>query len=106
MESEFYERGQAIARLTVLIENYEELAQQARTSEQNPKAWEHYLSGIQALRNNDYDKALHNWIEALIIDRSIDDDGPRHACVAVFTFLGQNHEITRKHHRAFTSALF
>lgn len=106
MESEFYARGQAISRLTALIENFEDLAKTARESERNPKAWEHYLGGIQALKNSDYDKALQNWIEALLVDRSIDDDGPRQACVAVFTYLGQDHEITRKYHRSFTSALF
>ncbi len=69
-------------------------------------AWQDYLEGIRALQKQDYDTALRHWLDALIVDKTLDNDGPRKACVAAFNVLGQQHELTRKHHRAFTSALF
>lgn len=69
-------------------------------------AWDSYLNGIQGLRQQNYEAALQNWIDAITIDRDIDDDGPRRACIALFTWLGPEHELTKKYHRAFTSALF
>ncbi len=70
------------------------------------EAWRRYLNGIQALQKRDYETAIKSWIDTLLVDKSVDDDGPRRACVALFTLLGQQHELTQRYHRAFTSALF
>ncbi len=69
-------------------------------------AWKDYLAGVEALQRQEYETALKSWIDAILVDRSIDGDGPRKACIALFSILGQEHELTRKYHRAFTSALF
>ncbi|MBN2009167.1 tetratricopeptide repeat protein [candidate division KSB1 bacterium] len=70
------------------------------------KAWDAYVNGIAAFKEKDYDKALEQWIDAIIYDRAIDDDGPRRACVSLFKLLGNEHSITQKYHRQFTSALY
>lgn len=105
-ENPLYKNAEAILILTHLLNNYEALAQRAKESDNAADAWEMYLKGIQALRQQNYEAAIKNWIEVLTINRKIDDDGPRRACVALFTWLGQEHELTQKYHRAFTSALF
>lgn len=69
-------------------------------------AWKDYLTGISAFQQKKYETALQNWIAAIIADKAIDDDGPRKACIALFALLGQEHELTQKFHRQFTSALF
>ncbi len=69
-------------------------------------AWKDYLTGISAFCQKKYESTLQNWIAAIVVDKTIDDDGPRKACIALFAMLGQEHELTRKFHRQFTSALF
>ncbi len=105
-EHSLYKNAEAIQTLYRLTRDYEALAQQAKDSDRSPQAWQSYLNGVQALARRDYEEALKSWIDALLIDRSIDDDGPRRACVALFTWLGNDHELVRRYHRQFTSALF
>ena len=106
LEHPLYKQAGAILTLTRLMMQFETLAQSAKNSSAPAAAWNAYLSGIQALRQQEYERALASWIEAITIQRAIDDDGPRRACVALFTWLGPVHELTKKYHRAFTSALF
>jgi putative thioredoxin len=105
-EHPLYKQAEVILTLTRLITQYETLAQSAKNAPAPAAAWNAYLTGVQALRQQEYERALTSWIEALTMHRDIDDDGPRRACVALFTWLGTEHELTRKYHRAFTSALF
>jgi putative thioredoxin len=97
--------AQAIQELHRILKNKDDIAKSSENGG-HPKAWQAYLAGIEAAARKDYDTAITRWIEALVIDRSIDDDGPRRACVAIFNLLGQHHELTQKHHRSFSSALF
>ena len=69
-------------------------------------AWKDYLAGINAFQQKNYEAALQSWIDAILVDKTIDDDGPRKACIALFALLGQEHALTQKYHRRFTSALF
>lgn len=101
-----FTEAEAIQTLSRLLNDVNALAQKAKEADASPQAWAAYVQGIQALQAHDYETALKLWIEALQIDRHIDDDGPRKACVALFTWLGHDHELTRKYHRTFTSALF
>ena len=105
-ENPLYKNAQAIQTLSRLLNSFESISKQAQESDASPEAWDHYLKGIQALQGHDYDTALKNWIEAVAIDKTIDDDGPRKACIALFGWLGQEHELMQKYHRSFTSALF
>jgi putative thioredoxin len=65
-----------------------------------------YLLGIQELSKNNFDGALEHFIEVIRQDRSFDDDGARKAVIAIFRILGEDHEITRRHRRSFSSALY
>lgn len=100
-----YSDAENIMTLSRLRNQIDDLQDRAGSAD-NGGAWQHYVSGVRALRKKDYEKALQEWIEALILGRDIDDDGPRKACVALFSLLGQEHALTREYHRRFTSALF
>jgi putative thioredoxin len=65
-----------------------------------------YLEAIRLLENNDFDGALGKFIDVIKTNRYYDDDGSRRACVAIFQLLGPDHDITQKHRRNFSSALY
>jgi putative thioredoxin len=65
-----------------------------------------YCSGAAALAGQDFGPALERFIEVIRNDRQYDDDGARKACLAVFQYLGEDHEITRRYRREFSSALY
>jgi putative thioredoxin len=65
-----------------------------------------YLAALKELAAFNYDAALEKFIEALRANRSYDDDGSRKACIAIFRILGEEHEITQKRRREFSSALY
>ena len=65
-----------------------------------------YLKAIDALRRRDFDAALNEFIGILKEDRYYDDDGSRKACIAIFKYLGEEHELTHRHRREFSSALY
>jgi putative thioredoxin len=64
-----------------------------------------YSQALDHLAKNDYDRALENFIEVIRRDRSYDDDGARRAVVAMFRILGDEHPLTQKYRRPFSSAL-
>lgn len=65
-----------------------------------------YLSAINGIRIKDFDSALSKFIEVIKTDRNYDNDGARKTCIAIFKFLGEDHEVTLKHRRDFGSALY
>lgn len=65
-----------------------------------------YKSAIEELKRRNFDTALEKFIAVIKTDRSLDDDGARKACIAIFKFLGEDNEITLKHRRDFGSALY
>jgi len=67
---------------------------------------EKYTSAINDLRKKDFDSALEKFTEVIRTDRTYDDDGSRKACIAIFKYLGEDHETTLKHRRDFGSALY
>ena len=99
-----FDEVEAMRNLHRLLNSYKDLAKQARN--QNTEAWKLYLDGISALQKQDYARALESWIDVIILDRQLDDDGARKACAALFKILGSTHELTQKYHRRFSSALF
>ncbi len=70
------------------------------------EAWSLYRKGIEALKQRDFETALQSWIDSIVIDRKVDDDGARKACVSLFKILGNEHPLTKNYHRRFSSALF
>jgi len=101
-EHPLYTRAAAITTLNRLLTAQKQIVAETESS----KAAQSYLAGVESLRQKRYESAITQWIEAIMLDKKIDDDGPRKACIALFSLLGHDHEITQKHHRAFTSALF
>ncbi len=65
-----------------------------------------YVQAIEALARDDFDAALERFIEVVQADREYDDDGARKACVALFTLLGNDHPVTKKHRRVFDTSLY
>jgi putative thioredoxin len=64
-----------------------------------------YLEALHALVRFDHAVAVERFIAVIRGDRYYDDEGARKACVAIFTMLGEEHEITRTYRREFSSAL-
>jgi putative thioredoxin len=65
-----------------------------------------YLSAIDDLKNEKYDRSLEKFIDVIRNDRKLDDDGARKACIAIFKYLGEENELTLKYRRDFGSALY
>jgi putative thioredoxin len=65
-----------------------------------------YLSAIEHLKNADFEAALSGFIEVVKVARQYDDDGARKACLAIFKFLGDDHELTREYRSRLASALY
>jgi putative thioredoxin len=98
-ESPFANVASAIRTLHRLV--------QFTSATEEPKAdWQLYRQGIAAFKKGKYAEALEAWIELLGRNRQLDDDGARKACVALFNLLGNEHELTQKYHRRFTSSLY
>jgi putative thioredoxin len=67
---------------------------------------EKYLSAIEDISRKDFDSALTKLIDIIRTNRSYDDDGARRVCIAIFKFLGEDHDITIKHRKDFGRALY
>ena len=65
-----------------------------------------YLAAIQMLVAGNFDTALGQFIDIIRQDRHYDNDGSRKACIALFKLLGEEHPVTQKHRRDFSSALY
>ncbi|MFQ5605423.1 MAG: hypothetical protein ACE5HS_19315 [bacterium] len=87
-EHPLFKRAEAIQNLTPLLSQPAQIPREAQKEDESKEAWNGYLKGIQALRGYRYE-------DALSIDKSIAEDGPRKACVALFTFLGSNHKLMK-----------
>lgn len=105
-ESPFFNQAEAILTLARLRFQPEALKAKAQAEPEAKAAWETYLAGAEAFAKKNYAKALESWIDVMIVNRELDDDGARRACVALFTLLGHDHELTRKYHRKFSMALY
>lgn len=64
-----------------------------------------YRLALEHLVRREFDPALESFIDVLREDRSYDDDGARRAVIAVFRLLGDEHPLTQKYRRPFSSAL-
>ncbi len=65
-----------------------------------------YREAIGLTLRGNFDAALEKFIEVIRLDRKLDDDGARKACIAIFKFLAEEHEVTRSWRREFSSALY
>jgi len=100
-DSEFYDLAEAIRTFSKLLEYR---THPERLAEAPVKL--RYLAAIERLAAGNFDAALAEFIEVMASDRSFDDDGARKACIAIFKYLGEEHELTRKYRAEFSRALY
>lgn len=65
-----------------------------------------YVEAITKLHQKDFNTALEKFIEVIREDKSYDNEGARKACIAIFKYLGEDHEITKQYRRDFGRALY
>lgn len=65
-----------------------------------------YLAAAQSLSAGKYEDALEGFIGIIREQRYYDDDGGRKACIAIFKMLGDEHPLTLRYRREFSSALY
>lgn len=65
-----------------------------------------YIAGCKAILTEDFELAADTLIQIIMIDRSLDEDGARKACVTLFKMLGEKHPVTKKFRRRFSMALY
>ena len=69
-------------------------------------AKETYLTAARELSAGNYEEALKCFIALIREQRYYDDDGGRKACIAIFKVLGDDHPLTSRYRREFSSALY
>lgn len=62
--------------------------------------------GLVALRVKEFDTTLLKLIRAIMIEKQYFDEFARRLVIALFHYLGESHEITRKYRRQFDMALY
>lgn len=65
-----------------------------------------YRAALDALARRDFDVAAGHLVEVLRTDRYYHDDAARRVGIALFTLLGPQHDVTRRHRRAFDMWLY
>lgn len=88
------------------IQTLHRLVNLQETGGEPKEDWKLYAEGIKSFKKGKYAEALEAWIELVSRNRQLDEDGARKACIAIFTLLGSEHELTQKYHRRFTSVLY
>jgi putative thioredoxin len=65
-----------------------------------------YLAAIDNLYAGQFEEALQGFLEVIRKNRHYHDDGARKACIAIFNFLGNDHDLTRTYRSELSSALY
>ncbi len=95
------ELADSIETITDLFENLKN-----KTSLVESPVKEIYLEAIIKLHQKDFDNALEKFIDVIREEKSYDNEGARKACIAIFKYLGEEHETTLKYRREFSRALY
>ena len=99
--AENYEQVESIQTIAELLKKLDEQNNFPDTTVKND-----YVSAIENLKLKNFDSALEKFIEVIREDRNYDNDGARKACIAIFKYLGEEHETTLKHRKDFGRALY
>lgn len=62
--------------------------------------------GMEHLRKQEHQQALEKLIQSVIMDKNYKDEIARRLIIAIFHYLGENHEITREYRKKFDMALY
>ncbi|MCC5930983.1 MAG: thioredoxin [Cyclobacteriaceae bacterium] len=65
-----------------------------------------FSAGLDALAKMNFDLALEKFIEVIGIQKEYMEGAARETCVAIFHYLGEQHELSRKYRRRFSMALY
>ena len=65
-----------------------------------------FLAGLDALKARNFEAALERFIEVVMKNKDYENGISKDACIAVFYYLGHNHETTRRFRRRFDMALY
>jgi len=89
-----------------LATDVESIAELAETRDDAPSRSAPQLATARtALAAHDLDRALDSLVDAVAADRRFGDELARRAAVALFRFLGPDHELTRTYQRRLASVL-
>lgn len=95
------ELAEAISTMGQLFEKL----QNTNELEDNPvKAL--YIDAIKDMKEKKFESALEKFIEVIRDNKAYDDEGARKACIAIFKYLGEEHETTLNYRRDFSRALY
>lgn len=104
-EADAYATAQNLLHLVGVVEGSRGEKAPTNGSGQDPEALRLYRSAASDFAAGDWNAALEKWIDVVGRDRTIDDDGARRACIALFAVLGEEHELTQNWRRRFSMAL-
>ena len=93
-------------RINVTMHRLEEILDGDRTFDYEAKGAADYYQGIRALFEHRFEDALSHFINALSVNKELDNDGPRKAALAIFSILSERHPLTNKYQRRFSMALY
>jgi putative thioredoxin len=100
-DSEYFDAAESIRTFSALFQ----IKKQSKTlPEDTVKAV--YLDAIGKLHAGEFEKALQGFLEVVRKNRQYHDDGARKACIAIFNFLGNDHDLTRTYRSELSSALY
>lgn len=88
------------------IASLKEVLEGDRRFDYEAKGAADYYQGIRALFEHRFEDALTHFINALSVNKDLDDDGPRKAVLAIFSILTEKHPLTNKFQRRFSMALY
>jgi putative thioredoxin len=90
--------------ITTMSQLFETLNNQSQLPEDPVK--QIYIDAIKDLKEKKYEPALEKFIEVIRENKAYDEEGARKACIAIFKYLGEEHETTLKYRRDFSRALY
>jgi putative thioredoxin len=95
------ERAEAIRQFAALLSALDE----PQALAEGPMR-DQYREALNALGRMDFTAALERFIEVLRRDRYYMNDSARKACIAIFKFLGEDHDTTRAFRREFDRSFY
>ena len=91
---------------SLAIQGVAELQSQNPESLPEDGARQTYVEALGALSRGEVDTALDRFVASVRLNKRYNNDAARKAAVALFTLLGPQSELTKKHRRALERALF
>jgi len=67
---------------------------------------ERYMEALQALSRKDFQAALEGFVHVVRSHRTLDGEGAREGCVAIFRHLGPEHPLTLRYRKELAAALY